>query len=34
MGRKFTLIKDYYEEGVELYKKKTVTIKPVKGGSC
>lgn len=28
MGRKITLIKDYYEEGVELYKKKTVTIKP------
>ena len=28
MSRKFTLIKDYYEEGFNLYKKKTITIKP------
>ena len=26
MSRKFVLEKDYYEEGVNLYKKKTVTI--------
>ena len=28
MSRKFTLIKDYYDEGFNLYKKKTITIKP------
>jgi len=28
MSKKFTLIKDYYEEGINLYKKKTITIKP------
>lgn len=28
MSRKFTLLKDYYEEGINLYKKKTITIKP------
>ncbi len=27
MSRKFTLMKDYYEEGINLYKKKTITIK-------
>lgn len=26
MSRKFTLMKDYYDEGFDLYKKKTVTI--------
>lgn len=28
MSRKFQLIKDYYEEGFNLYKKKTIEIKP------
>lgn len=28
MSRKFTLIKNYYEEGLNIYKKKTITIKP------
>ena len=28
MGRKFTLERDYYDEGFNLYKKKTITIKP------
>ena len=28
MSRKFVLIRDYYEEGVYLYKKKTVTLNP------
>lgn len=27
MSRKFTLIKDYYDEGLDLYKKKTIEIK-------
>lgn len=27
MSRKFTLIEDYYGEGINLYKKKTITIK-------
>ena len=28
MSKKFNLVKDYYEEGFDLYKKKTITIKP------
>ena len=28
MSRKFELIKDYYDEGFKLYKKKTIEIKP------
>ena len=28
MSRKFTLERDYYDEGFNLYKKKTITIKP------
>jgi energy-coupling factor transporter ATP-binding protein EcfA2 len=28
MSRKFQLEKDYYDEGYDLYKKKTITIKP------
>lgn len=28
MGRKFTLERDYYDEGFDLYKKRTITIKP------
>lgn len=28
MGRKFQLERDYYEEGLNLYKKKTIEIKP------
>lgn len=28
MSRRFVLERDYYEEGVNLYKKKTVTIDP------
>ncbi len=28
MSRKFKLLKDYYKEGVDLYSKKTITIKP------
>ena len=28
MSRKFTLIKNYYDEGFNLYKKKTITVKP------
>lgn len=28
MSRKFVLTKDYYEEGIDLYKKKIITIKP------
>ena len=28
MNRKFTLERDYYDEGFNLYKKKTITIKP------
>lgn len=27
MSRKFTLVKDYYDECFNLYKKKTITIK-------
>ena len=30
MSRKFTLIKDYYDEGFNLYKKKTITIGQVR----
>ena len=28
MSRKFKLYKDYYDEGYDIYKKKTITIKP------
>ena len=28
MNREFTLIKDYYDDGIDIYKKKTILIKP------